>query len=139
MAWRGRRQLGQEAVFDVVATNGDPGVPSWPGSPPVLQVWRGTTLVLSDLKMPKVDPAAVGLFRRAVFLDDRFSAGHYEAVIRWTSGSYLGVRVEPFTVVAGGDAAGDVIALTHQELPQARFLVYQTTGGRLFRGKNPSY
>lgn len=138
MPYRGRRLLGDEIVFDVVATNGNPGVPAWPTAVPVLDLWRGTTAVLLGQKMPKVDPAAVGLFRLPVFLDSRFQAGYHEAVIRWTSGSWLGVQIDRFCIAAGGNMAGSVIALIHHEMPQARFLVYQTTSGALRRGKNPS-
>jgi hypothetical protein len=134
----GRKQLGQEVSFSVASAGGDSEIPSWPSLPPTLDIWKGTTLVLSGLKMPKIDGAVVGLFQLAVYLDERFSTGYYQGVSRWLRGTYSAVQIDDFRILDGGNPDGAVIAMFHHEMPQARFIVMQTDAGKIQRGKNPS-
>jgi len=132
-----RTQLGREASFAITTVDAT-NIPGWPTAAPILEVWAGTTLVLSNLKMPKVDGAVTGLFRLNVFLDDRFSAGEHLGIVRWSLNSFLGVEEYKFDVVAGGDGRGAIVSLFHHEMPQERFLVAQSDAGKLFRLKRPS-
>lgn len=136
--WCGRKQLGQEVSLALASIATETGQISWPSSPPTLDVWKGTTLVLKGLKMPKDDSAAIGRFCFRLFLDGRFTTGYYEAVMRWTNGTYLGVKFARWSVISGGNINGSIIAMTHHELPHARYLVAQGDSGKLFRLKNPS-
>lgn len=137
MQYLGRKKLGEELAFPIVTTNAA-GTPSFPTEAPILDVWSGTTLLLSGLKMPKIDGAATGVFKLGIFLDGRFAAGHHEGVARWTISTYIGVEVLKFEITAGGDAKGAIIAMHHLEIPQERFIVAQTDAGRLFKLKRPS-
>lgn len=134
--YMGRKSLGQEAAFSVSTVDVD-GVVTWPSDAPTVDVWAGATLILHGLKMPKVDQSVVGLFRLNLFLDGRFAVGVYEVVKRWAVGTYIGVQIDRFEIIAGGDTNGAVISMFYHEMPQANFVVYQTDGGRLKRGKNP--
>ena len=132
----GRKSLGQEAAFSVSAGDSS-GVISWPSDVPFVDVWKGSSLVLSGLKMPKIDTLRVGQFRLSLFLDTRFSVGRYEIVKRWTVGTYHGVEIDVLDVTAGGHADGAIISMFYHEMPQANFIIQQTDGGKLRRGKNP--
>jgi len=136
--WLGRKQLGQELSLSVACIASENGTISWPSSPPILDVWKNTNLVVGGLKMPKDDGTATGRFCLKLFLDGRFTTGYYEAVMRWTNGTYLGVKFSRWAVIPGGNVDGSIIAMTQHELPHARFLVSQADSGKLFRLKNPS-
>lgn len=138
MDWLGRKQLGQEMAVTLTAVDAD-DVPGWPTAAPVIDIWRGATLALSGLAMPKVDGAATGFFRLNLFLNERFSTGYHEAVVRWVLNGWYGVAVQRFEVIAGGDARGTIIALFHHEMPQERYLIAQTDAGRLLKLKRPSF
>jgi hypothetical protein len=137
--WLGKKKLGQELLLSVLAVDGS-GIVSWPTLPPLLDIWKGTTLVTlaSGLKMPKIDSATVAHFRLPVFLDGRFSAGYYEAIMRWTNGTYLGVQIDSFQIVSGGHVDGSITSMFHHELPHARYLVAGHDSGLIKRYKNPS-
>lgn len=132
----GRKSLGHEAAFTVSTVNGI-GLVAWPSDPPTLDVWAGTTLIFHGLKMPKVDQSVTGLFRLNLFLDGQFAIGRYEVVMRWKVGTYYGVQLDRFEVIAGGHVDGTIISMFYHEMPHANFIVQQTDGGHLRRGKNP--
>ncbi len=138
MDYLGRKQLGQEMAVTLTAVDAD-DAPGWPTAAPVVDIWNGSTLVLSGKAMPKVDGAATGFFRLNLFLNERFSTGYHEAVVRWTLNGFLGVQTQRFEIITGGDARGAIIALFHHEMPQERYLVAQTDGGQLLKLKRPSF
>ena len=133
----GKVQLGQEITLGVQCRD-SAGTPTAPTAAPQIEVWTGTSKVLSGKSIPTMDRYGVtGYFQYNLFLDSRFTTGEYKALYRFTAGSYYGLDEDTFEIVAGGDASGAVISLHCFNRPQAQFLVWQTDGGRIQKGRNP--
>jgi hypothetical protein len=133
----GRHQLGDEIMIQVVCLDAS-DVPVMPTSAPSMDVWLGSTLVYSGLLMFPTERAIVtGLFMRPLRLAN-ISLGTYSCVIRWQTGSFDGVALASFQVVAGGDSDGNCIAMTHFTTPTGKFLVRQLDSGKIRQGKNPT-
>lgn len=132
----GRRQLGQRLPLGIQCRDAS-GTPTAPSVPPFLEIWSGTTLVLSQ-EMPIRDRYSVtGLFHFKQFLDSRFAAGFYQVLYHYVVGSHVGIDADEFEIVAGGNDDGSIIAMTYFQKPQAGFIVYQTDAGLVLQGRNP--
>jgi hypothetical protein len=139
--YRGRYQLGTHVPLAVLTVNGS-NVPSAPASCPRLEVRTAAgAVVFGDKPVPVQDrygaEVDATVFAYSLFLDGRFAAGLYTATYRYTLGSYEGVVVDEFEVVAGGDGDGAVIAMHYFDRPHAKFVVMQLDGGSLVKGRNP--
>lgn len=114
------------------------GTPSLPSSAPSVTV-RADGAPIASIFLPVLDkPAATGLFQYPLTLGSPYPPGRYRATYHWTVGGFLGTHEDNFEVVAGGDAAGAIIAMAWYERPHANFLVMQTDNGTLLFGRSPS-
>lgn len=135
--WRGRYQLGDEAVIGVLCRNGS-GTPVAPDAAPTAKVYNSTGTKVAELSIPPKDIArATGLFEHFVRLGSDFAAGVYSVVYSWSASGYTGGDVDWFEIAPGGDEAGTVISMTYFETANAGHLVQQLDSGRIKTGKNP--
>jgi hypothetical protein len=134
----GRYYLGHEVPIRVLTVNAA-RTPTAPDRCPDLEVCDDQGgKVATGVLLPAVDrPAQTGYFQVRVRLDGRFTAGRYEAVVRYEAGNYQGQVVRPFDVVAGGSTDGAVLAMASFERPHARLVVAQLDSGRLVKKTNP--
>jgi hypothetical protein len=133
---RGSYQLGESVPLAVLCRNTSQ-VPADPDACPQVEIF-GEGGERASAKLAIQDPAATtGFFAGKLYLSSLFTPGEYTAVYRW---DISGTRLESedtFSVVAGGDGSGAVIALHTYERPQANFLVQQRQDGQMYKGKNP--
>lgn len=138
--YRGRYQLGTEIPLQVLTVNGS-NLPSAPTTCPRIEVRSSTGAVVSDKAIPVMDrygaEVDATLFAFSLFLDGSFAAGLYTVYYRYLLGTYEGLAVDTFEVVAGGDGDGAVIALHYFDRPHAKYVVMQLDSGRLVKGRNP--
>ena len=131
----GRHQIGTELRIPLLFVDAD-DEPVAPDSAPTVEIWTGGVKVVSDLMVPIDREILTGLFGCLLFLRS-LDVGLYQAIKRWTSGSYFGVEIDYFEIIPGGHDDGSVIAMYYFDTPTARFLVHQLDSGRLKPGKNP--
>lgn len=139
MAYFGRYMLGTEIPLSVLTVDADQ-LPTAPDVPPVLKIWSATTLVLSA-QMPVADRFGTTqnktFFIYPLFLGGAYSAGLYDVTFSWDISSFAGVEAGNFEVVAGGHSDGAIIAMTLYHRPEADYVVWQNTAGKLQRSRNP--
>jgi hypothetical protein len=139
MPYRGRYQQGQEIQLACLCRNGA-GTPTQPTASPTVEIWNSSGAKGFSAAIPILDRyGQLGLFGYPLFLDGRFPTGSYLAVYHYTVGSYIGIDLDSFEVVDGGNPNGVVQAMTWFVTPQAKNIVYQTNKGRLFKGRNPTF
>ncbi len=106
----------------------------------------GGTNVLSRVLPADLQGVRKGVFRLSQYLGTEFATtGSYAVFVRYTratinSGFFATapiVLVGHFWLMAGGSPDGAVIAMRAVRRPNANWLIYQTDGGRLVRGRNP--
>lgn len=135
----GRIQLGAELPISCLTVDAN-SLPTAPDAPPALKIWSGTTLILSA-QMPVNDRFGTStvctFFLYPLFLGGQYATGTYDVNLSWKIGSFVGVEDAKFDVVAGGHADGAIVAMTLYRRPEADFVVWQTTGGKLQRGRGP--
>ena len=135
--WRGRYQLGEDAVLSLLTVNAS-GTPTWPDAAPIVQVWDETGVQVYSGSVPVTDRYGVtGLFQAKVFLGGPFAVGRYRADFTYLLSGDAFTSSQTFEVVAGGDAAGAVQSLTWFHQPHGEFVVQQLSGGSVQRGRNP--
>ena len=139
LGFLGRYQQGVEIPLVVTCDDGGEE-PAWPDLAPVVTFHKPDgSVALSRVMAADLQGVAVGTFRLPQFLGSEFSAtGPYRVVVRYTDASGR-ARVLPghFRVLAGGDADGAVVSMRAVRRPDANYLIFQTDGGRLVRGRNP--
>ena len=115
------------------------GTPTMPDDPPHVKIYRTSDgAVVYSREIPLLDKVVqVGLFQVKVFLNEAFAAGDHEMEVVWSISPATFMKVMAFSVMAGGDANGQVLGMTYYPLPDANFIVYQTENGTIFKGKNP--
>lgn len=134
--WRGRYQLGDEVALGLLTADAS-GTPTWPDDAPSVQVWCGATLAYSG-QVPVLDRyGTTGLFEYKLFLGGSFSAGRCRVLFGYTLSGDAFTQQAEFDVVAGGDAAGAVQSLVWYHRPHGEFVVQQTSGGSVFKARNP--
>jgi hypothetical protein len=147
MAYRGRYYLGEEIPLGVLTTNAS-GVPTVPDACPALEIyapagkvkggWVPGGLGGGGSMLPIVDRfGTTGLFGVNLFLGGVFSPGLYRATYRWKVGTYHGLALDTFEVLAGGSARGTPISMFFHDQPQGDYLVRQLEAGRLVANRNP--
>lgn len=115
------------------------GLPVLPDAAPYASVMNTDGEIAVSLRVPPQDVAtAPGVFGIALHLDSRFSIGRYSAHYSWTDGGESRVGVDVFDVIPGGHPDGAIIALYPYHRPQAEFLIQQTDGRKLLKGRNPT-
>jgi len=132
--------LGVELPIRITCLDAD-DLPVWPDSAPQMDVWRNSTgtKVISNYKLFPLDRRnLIGVFWLPLFLTGLVADG-YHAIIRYQKASVSldGVEIRNFEIMPGGNEAGTVISMHYYDRPTGKFLVYQTDGGILFKGKNP--
>lgn len=134
----GRYHLGEEIAFGIVAKNST-GLPVEPDAAPTFSVYAANgTKIISDKKFPPIDRTAVaGIFGYAQFLGMTFAAGQYLLYVKWVKSGFNGRYIEKFEVMPGGDAGGNVIAMTEFKKPHNTYIVRQLTSGIISAGRNP--
>jgi hypothetical protein len=137
----GRYQQGEELPLRVQCVDAA-GAPADPAAVPAATVYRDgatPTLLETVALAAQLRGVEVGVFGRPHFLGPLYAtAGPHKVLYRWQdAGGVAHCLPAYFTLLPGGDADGAVIALAYAERPDARYLIYQTDGGRLVRGRNP--
>ena len=140
--YRGRVQLGQEITLGVQVhdANDTPAEPTTAANGPWIEVWSTSAKVLTGKTIPIQDRyGATGYFQYNLFLDARFTAGQYKCLYRFVTGTYYGLDEDTFEIVAGGNVSGALLGMAFYSRPHADFLVWQTDGGVVQKGRNPVY
>lgn len=137
----GRFQQGEELPLTLQCIDST-FVPADPLYEPVATIYRdGAPPTLIETRYLAADLRGVqdGLFRLPLFLGQVYStAGRYLVIFRWQDAGFNAhSMVASFTLLPGGSPDGAVIALKYVERPDSRYLLFQTDGGRLVRGRNP--
>ena len=137
----GRQQQGTELLL-VLQCVDSADKSEDPADVPVCSIYRdGASPTLIETVDLAADLRGVlsGLFRRPLFLGDSYgTAGRHLLVYRWVDGAGRArQRVGSFYLLPGGSPDGAVIAVTYLSRPDARYLLYQTDGGQIIRGRNP--
>jgi hypothetical protein len=144
MAYLGTYELGQEVRLALQTTNGN-DTPSFPLAVPTLQVWSSSANVTpsstantGNASMHVVDRyQRTGVFAREIYLDSRFAVGFYRVYYFYLVGTFYGVQVDYFEIIAGGNPAGAVVGMHHFSPPHAKFVVQHLDGGTIATGRNP--
>jgi hypothetical protein len=138
LGYLGRYPQGEELPLVVQCDDGSG--PAWPAVAPVAS-FRGPagTNVLSRVMAADQQGVGDGLFRLPQFLGPEFSStGEYAVLVRYKdSAGNPRLLAGHFQLTQGGSTDGAVIAVRSVRRPNANWLVYQTDGGRLVRGRNP--
>lgn len=128
---------GDSIPLSVQGLNTTP-VATLPDSAPTARIYSGSTLKES-VSLPICDRYKLtGYFQKRHRLSSAYSAGTYSIVYDVVISSTTYRKAEWFTVVAGGDADGSVIAAAAVERPEANIILYETESGCLKAGRNPS-
>lgn len=139
LGFLGRYPQGVEIPL-VVACDDGGLAPAWPDAAPVVTFYRPDgAAVLSRVMAADQQGVVEGVFRLPQFLGTPFAVtGPYRVVARYADASGRARALAgSFRLLAGGDRDGAVVSLRAVRRPNANYLVYQTDGGRLVRGRNP--
>lgn len=132
----GMKQQGEWLDVELQCLN-TASTPTMPTDVPVLKIWSGATRIV-NAEMPIVDATdQVGVFCFPLFLDARFSAGHYTGDIGYTIGTDFFLKPIYFDVSPGGHYDGQVLATAFYHRPNRDHILYQTESGRIKVGSNP--
>lgn len=118
----------------------DAGAAAWPDAAPVVTFTDPTgAVVLNRVMGADLQGVRLGTFRLPQFLGTPFATtGPYRVTARYTDASgNARVLCGSFRLLPGGDRDGAVVSMRAVRRPNANYLVYQTDGGRLARGRNP--
>lgn len=131
-------QLGDRVPLTVFCTNAS-GAPVSPDAAPAVSIFlEGASAPAFSMRLPPADRVNTpGLFLHALHLDGRFTTGEYVAHVSWLASGAARATLLRFGVLPGGHADGAVIAMYPYRRPHADFLVQQTDGRKLLRGRNP--
>lgn len=133
----GRYQLGTTVSIRLQCLDSD-GSPAMPDAVPVIKIWNSSGNLVINAEMPIEDKRIqLGLFRSQIFLDGNFSAGNYSGNTFYVNGSLSVLTPFWFDVIAGGNQAGQALAMAFYHRPHADFIVYQTESGQIRFGANP--
>lgn len=137
----GRYQQGQEIPLAVQCVDAD-GTPADPLTLPVAKLHLdGNPPALVEVVQLAADLRGVdvGVFRLPHFLGGLYgTAGRYLVTVSYVDAGGVGrVRTDSFTLLPGGSPDGAVISMKYVERPDSRYLIWQTDGGRMVRGRNP--
>jgi hypothetical protein len=139
MLYRGRYFQGTEIPLGVQVVDVN-SVPTAPDAAPTMDVFSPSGKAISGKAIPAVEKAILtGLFYYKLFLGPLYSPGLYSVSYRWTTGggAFLGMDVDTFEVLPGGNAKGCAISLAYIDRPQAKFIIQQWDSGRLRKNRNP--
>ena len=127
-----RKQLGDEIELSVRCTDSN-GTATAPTAAPVLTVYDSAgTLVLTRSLPPQAKGKTTGRFLLNLFLGSSFAAGSYFANYDYAISGTDYALEESFDIVAGGNSAGQYIALHFVEQgDQKDWLIGQTESGSL--------
>lgn len=95
---------------------------------------------VENFKLPQLDKNGItGVFSYKLRLTSSYTTGSHIVVITYVNGSggFYGSDIHSFQIVGGGDANGNVIAITDYTRPDAEHAVYQTDAGLLRDGRAP--
>jgi hypothetical protein len=112
---------------------------SAPDALPVATIRRdgSATIVASfTMALPR-PPHGYRKFFASFVVGAGFSLGTYQVEFAYSVAGTPYERSGSFEVVAGGDAAGDVISLHASTRPEGHYVLAQLSSGRLVRGRNP--
>ena len=136
--YRGRYMLGDHLPLGVLTVDGSQ-TPVAPTAAPTLDIYSSSAKVIANKSLPCIDRYGVtGVFGMRLFLDARYATGLYCVVYRWTTGSYKGLEIDDFEIIAGGDPDGVPIATHLYHRPDSDFIVQQLDSGRIIKGRNPT-
>lgn len=139
LGYLGRYRQGEELLLVVPCDDGG-AAPAWPDVAPTVTFHKPDgTVALHRVMAADLQGVTDGVFRLPQFLNSQFSTtGAYRAVVRYEDASDRArVLVGHFRVLGGGDTDGAVVSMRPVRRPDANYLVYQTDGGILARGRNP--
>jgi hypothetical protein len=139
--YRGRFQQGEELPLTIQTVDGD-GLPADPTTLPVAKVYLdgATPTLLESFELAAdLRGVDVAMFRLPLFLGLLYdTAGRHLVTISYIdSEGEAKVEVSSFTLLPGGSPDGAVVAMKYVERPDSRYLLWQTDGGRMVRGRNP--
>jgi hypothetical protein len=136
MGHLGSKRLG-DRLFVFAQVNDSDGHPVAPAAAPYVMLGNASTR--QPFRMVPLDRQnAPGLFGATIHLDERFSLGRYSVEYVMTVSGATFAEADSFSLVAGGDGGGAVIALCSVDRPQAKFLVKKLDSGRIQKGRNPT-
>ena len=134
----GRFHAGDSIPLSVPVENAS-GTPTLPDSAPVARIYRAGTLI-ETVSLPICDRyKTTAYFQKRHRLSASYTASAaYIIVYQFAISSTTYRRVSWFSVYAGGDEDGTVIAAAAVERPEANIVLYETESGKLMAGRNPS-
>jgi hypothetical protein len=137
----GRYQQGQEIPLTLQCVDAN-DAPADPLTVPVAKLYLDgatPTLVEAVKLAPDLRGVEVGLFRVPHFLGGLYGAtGRYLVTVSYVDANGVGrVSTRSFHLLPGGSPDGSVISMKYVQRPDSRFLIWQTDGGRMVRGRNP--
>lgn len=134
----GRFQLGRRVPLSVRAVDSS-STPALPTAVPTAKIVRldTNTLVVTHSIPIKERYVITGLFQFDLLLTSAYSAGDYGVTFDWTISGTAYSKEQQFTVVVGGDAAGQIIGLSYLTRPNADHVVFACDGGTIQDGRNP--
>lgn len=135
--WRGRYQLGQDAILGLLTTDAN-GTPVWPDLCPQAKVWDASGALTWSGQLPVLDRyGTTGFFQYNLFLQAPFAAGLYRVDYTYAVSGTPYLAAGELEVVAGGNGLGAVQSLHWYHQPHGEFLVQQLSSGGVQRGRNP--
>jgi hypothetical protein len=129
MSYLGRMRQGSLCHFAVFT-----GPVGLLDSEPVASFYADDGTLAAQVPATRLDGVA---FRVQTRIDERFGVGRFRLEVRWSVRGQEYAELDYLEVVAGGDAAGTVIALDCRDRPEATYLLAQTDSGLVFQGRNP--
>lgn len=134
----GQYQLGDRVPIRVFCSDAD-DLPVEPDEAPRANIANASGVAIHSLWLPPLSRTlSPGLFQHPLHLDARLATGFYRVELSWKVSGNARAAVDQFEIVDAGHEAGSVISMYAFSRPQAEFLVYQTDGKKLYKGRNPS-
>ncbi len=135
----GRFQLGQAVpLWDLVRDqHGEPALPT--AEPPEARVYNlDTRRFVETVRLTRSRRSrSDSVYARALPLGPLYSLGRHAVTFRAPSGGFTGYNTAIFEVVAGGDAAGPVLATHTLAAPGGDQVLAQLGDGALAKGSRP--
>ena len=136
----GRQQRGTELVIVLQSFNATESTAD-PDYIPTVTIYKdGSSRTLIQTVKIAADQRGVvgGFFRLPIFLGELYtSTGRYLVAMRWCTGGIAHCVTGDFYMLPGGSADGTIISMSPIERPDARYVIWQTDGGLIVRGRNP--
>jgi len=131
----GRFQLGQFVTLGLSTVN-TVGVPTAPDAAPMATITTPGVVAGAPFKLAmNGGPLAFAL---SIQLGLAYGLGTFSVTYTYSVNGAALTGGDTFTVIAGGDPGGGIIAMAYYERPEAGYVVTQLTSGRIVQGRNPS-